>query len=92
MEPYFTCSVAASRGLMVGLFVLILQIKAKLKVAFKNDVMSYNSSDSSSSVVDTIQQSVSGRFAASLMVLLLSVSPWATNPCSACLQKDSLKG
>lgn len=58
----------------------ILQIKAKLKVAFENDVMSYNSSDSSSSsstssVVDTIQRSVSGSFFASLMVLLLSVSP-----------------
>lgn len=43
------------------IFCLFLQIKAKLKVAFNNDVMSYNSSDSSSSVVDTIQQSVSGR-------------------------------
>lgn len=75
LEAHITCSVAASRGLIVGSFVLILQIKAKLKVAFKKDVMSYNSSDSSSSVVDTIQQSVSGRFSASLMVLLLSVSP-----------------
>lgn len=53
---------------------LILQIKAKLRVAFKKDMMSYNSSDSSS-VVDSIQRSVSGRFSASLMVLLLSVSP-----------------
>eukprot|EP00066_Takifugu_rubripes_P027356 XP_011616622.1 PREDICTED: tetraspanin-7-like [Takifugu rubripes] len=56
-------------------FIFRHEIKAKLKVAFKNDLMSYNSSDSSRSVVDTIQQSVSGRFSASLMVLLLSVSP-----------------
>lgn len=65
--------------------VFILQIKAKLRVAFENDVMSYNSSSSSSSsssVVDTIQRSVSGRFSASLMVLLLSVSPWPHKPCS----------
>lgn len=57
------------------MFFFILQIKAKLRVAFGNDVMSYNSSDSRSSVVDSIQQSVSGRFSAPLMVLLLSVSP-----------------
>uniref|UniRef100_H3DHI2 Tetraspanin n=1 Tax=Tetraodon nigroviridis TaxID=99883 RepID=H3DHI2_TETNG len=43
-------------------FVFRHEIKAKLKVAFENDVMSYNSSDSSSSstssVVDTIQRSL----------------------------------
>ncbi|XP_003970169.1 tetraspanin-6 [Takifugu rubripes] len=39
-------------------FIFRHEIKAKLKVAFKNDLMSYNSSDSSRSVVDTIQQSL----------------------------------
>ena len=51
---------------------LISQIKAKLGSAYKNAVTSYNGTDSSSAGLDTIQRTVSGSFAVTLTLLLLS--------------------